>query len=341
MDKTAQKLPELEFRNETIKSLVSRLAGEDVLIVTDPFNYPKVSGAGRCVVAPDNRCEQIPVIKSGPDYCRVIAVGGCAALDIGRACAVGKSITVIPAILSTSCISLDRSVIKYGGINRLEKTWLPEKVIICMPDLMNMPPAELAKWCQSGFGDLFTMAAASIDLQYKKGDLSIDAVIGNVGECFEAVNWVINEFDGYNETSVKALARFLHDSSLVVVIRDDSNLNAAGEHLLYHSLLRLNPQYTSSKPTHGQIVAAGTIIAAAIYREQTGNALILETISKAFKKLGLPLTYDELSKAGIEKRHLEEGLCDIKHLGSHLGDYFKTNDFGILDRIFSAQSPAL
>jgi len=336
MDKTEQKLPELEFRNETIKSLVSRLSGEGVLIVTDPFNYPKVKDAGRCALAPDNRCEQIPVIKSGPFYERVIAVGGCAALDIGRACAVGKSIIVVPSILSTSCISLDRSVIKYGGVNRLEKTQLPEKVIICMPDLMDMPPAELEKWCQSGFGDLFTMAAASIDIQHKKGDLSIEAVTGNVGECFKAIEWVINDFDGYNETSVKALARFLHDSSLVVVVRDDSNLNAAGEHLLYHSLLRLNPQYTSSRPTHGQIVAAGTLIAAAIYREQTGNARILEAISKAFKKLGLPLTYDELSKAGIEKRHLQEGLSYIKHLGSHLGDYFKTNDFGILDRVFSA-----
>ncbi len=334
MNKTLIKLPELEFSDEAISSIIKRISDSETLVVTDPFNFSKIEGISQTVVVHDNSHPQISVIKAGYKYSRIIAVGGCAALDIGRACAIGKSIIVIPAILSTSCISLDRSVIRYNGINKLEKTWLPEKVIVCLPDLLDMPASRLAKWCQSGFGDLFTMVAASIDLQYKRGDLSLEAVIGNVGECFDALEWVIKDFNDYNEVSVRALANFLHDSSLVVVKRDGSELNAAGEHLLYHALLRLNPQYTASHPTHGQIVAAGTLIIAAIYREQTGNNFIFNLISTAFKKLGLPLTYDELSEAGIQKSHLIDGLLAIKSSGSHLGDYFKNENFEILDRIF-------
>ncbi len=330
------KLPDLEFSDENLSALVGRVSDKDTLIVTDPFNYTKIGDAGLSVaVVRNNDSLQIPDLISSCAYSRVLAVGGCAALDIGRACAVGKSIIVIPAILSTSCISLDRSVIRYAGVNRLEKTILPEKVIISLPDMLSMPPRELAKWCQSGFGDLFTMIPASIDLQYKAGDLSREAVLGNIGGCFGALRWVVDSFDGYNESSVRTLAQFLHESSLVVVKRDDSNLNAAGEHLLYHALLRLYPHYTGSRPTHGQIVAAGTLVAAAIYGEQTGDNYIFDLISQAFGKLGLPLTYAELSAAGIERSHLVEGLSAITHLGSHLGDHFKNKDFEILDRIFS------
>jgi len=335
INETPLKLPNLEFSGETLNALVRRVSDKDTLIVTDPFNYPKIGDTGLSVaVVRNNDSLQIPELISSCAYTRVVAVGGCAALDIGRACAVGRSIIVIPTILSTSCISLDRSVIRYSGVNRLEKTILPEKVIISLPDLLSMPPAELAKWCQSGFGDLFTMVAASIDLQYKAGDLSREAVLGNIRDCGGALEWVINSFDGYNESSARALAEFLHESSLVVVKRDNSNLNAAGEHLLYHALLRLYPHYTSARPTHGQIVAAGTLIATAIYSEQTGDNYIFDMISEAFGKLGLPLTYAELSAAGIERSHLIEGLSAILRLGSHLGDHFKNNGFRILDRIF-------
>ncbi len=328
------KLPGLEFFDEPISALVERIADNETLLVTDPYNFAKLSGHKNTVIVRNNDCEQIPLIKENHRYSRIVAVGGCAALDIGRACAGGKPIIVIPAILSTSCISLDRSVIKYDGVNRLEKTTLPEKVMISMKDLLGMPQPELSKWCQSGFGDLFTMIAASIDLQYKLGDMSRDKVIDNVRECFDALDWVIKKFDGYNEISVRALAEFLHESSLVVVLRDNSALNAAGEHVLYHALLKLQPQYTSSRPTHGQIVSAGTILAVYIYGVQTNDMSLYEKLKTAFAKLGLPLSYSELSNAGIEKHHLIEGLASIAASGTHLSDHFKTGNFDILDRVF-------
>jgi len=336
MKEISLKMPDLEFLDESICSIVGRIADNETLLVTDPYNFPKVSGHKNIVVVRNNDSGQIPIIKESREYRRIIAVGGCAALDIGRACAGGKPIIVIPAILSTSCISLDRSVIKYNGVNTLEKTTLPEKVLISMKDLLEMPQSELVKWCRSGFGDLFTMVAASIDLQYKSGDMSRDKVIANVRECFDALEWVIKNFDGYNDFSVRALARFLHDSSLVMVKRDNSALNAAGEHVLYHALLKLQKQYTSLRPTHGQIVAAGTIIAVFIYGEQTRDMSIYEKIRTAFAKLGIAISYGELSIAGIEKEHIVEGLAAITGSGTHLGDYFKTGNFEVLDRIFLA-----
>lgn len=336
MSRTEIALPALEFADETISAAIRRVSDKETLVVTDLYNLPKAEGAGRAVaVVRGNDADQIPAIMRLYDYSRVTAVGGCAALDIGRACAVGKPIVVVPAILSTSCISLDRSVIKYDGVNIMEKTTLPEKVVICLPDILSMPPRELAKWCGSGFGDLFTMIPAAIDMRSRAGDISYETVVESVRDCFDALEWVLHEFDGYNEKSVRKLAKFLHESSLVVVKRDDSALNSAGEHLLYHALLRLYPHYTGARPTHGQIVAAGTLAACAIYREQTGDAIIYGKVRAAFKKLGLPVNYVELAEAGIERDHLIEGLRAIAPLGSHLGDYFKSGDFSILDRIFS------
>ncbi len=329
-----KKIPKLEFTEERITSLVEKLVDDDTLIVTDSYGFPTLSQLGRTALVRDCYAEDVEEIKSGNEYSKVLAVGGCTALDVGRACAVGKEVVTIPTILSTSCISVDRSIIKYPEGSRLEKTVAPTRTIVSIPSIAETHIADLEKWSQSGFGDLFANISASIDLQYEVGNLSYEAVRNNVPECFEALEWVINQFQGYDEDCLRRLATYSHNSSLIVIEREDTKLSAAGEHKLYHKMIDQQKQYREDRPTHGQLVALGTLLAGRIYTKQSGEQKLYEQLVTAYEKLGLPLSYAELHDIGIEREHIVDGLKSIAGSNTHLGDHFAQGDYSLLDRVF-------
>lgn len=324
--------------DKQITSIIEGLVNDDTIIVTDLWGYSRLSKLGRTVVVHDCYIATVDKIKREEKYSKVLAVGGCTALDVGRACAVGKEIITIPTILSTSCISVDRSVIKYTGGSRLEKTIAPIKTIVSIPSIAETPMADLEKWSQSGFGDLFANISASIDLQYKRGNLSYKTVRDNVAECFEALEWVIHQFKGYDEDCLKRLATYSHNSSLNVIERGDTTLSAAGEHKLYHKMIDQNTQYTEDRPTHGQLVALGTLIAGKIFAEQTEDGMIYRQLRTAYEKLRLPLSYKELQNIGIERSHIVQGLESIKDSKTQLGDYFSQRDYSLLDEVFGGKN---
>jgi hypothetical protein len=55
----------------------------------------------------------------------------------------------------------------------------------------------------------------------------------------------------------------------------------------------------------------------------------------SYKKLGLPLDYEELQNIGIESEHIVEGLESITESNTHLGDHFAQGDYSLLDRVFA------
>jgi glycerol dehydrogenase-like iron-containing ADH family enzyme len=329
-----KKIPKLEFTQERITSLVEKLVDDDTLIVTDLYGYPALNQIGRTALVRDCYAESVEEIKRGNEYSRVLAVGGCTALDVGRACAVGKEVVTIPTILSTSCISVDRSIIKYPEGSRLEKTVAPTRTIVSIPSIAETHIADLEKWSQSGFGDLFANISASIDLQYKEENLTYEAVRENVPECFEALEWVINQFNGYDEDCLRRLATYSHNSSLIVIEREDTKLSAAGEHMLYHKMIDQQKQYREDRPTHGQLVALGTLLAGKIFAEETGEQKLYKQLVTAYVKLGLPLSYNGLHDIGVEREHIVDGLESITGSKTHLGDHFSQGDYSLLDRVF-------
>jgi len=329
-----KKTPKLEFTEKRITSVVEELIDENTLIVTDSYGYPALSHIGITALVRDCYIESIKEIKRGNEYSKVLAVGGCTALDVGRACAVGKEVIAIPTILSTSCISVDRSIIKYPEGSRLEKTVAPTKTIVSISSISETHIADLEKWSQSGFGDLFANISASIDLQYKERNLTYETVRENVPECFEALEWVINQFNGYDKSCLRRLAMYSHYSSLIVIERGDTMLSAAGEHKLYHKMIDQQKQYREDRPTHGQLVALGTLLAVRIFREQTGEQKLYEQLVTAYTKLGLPLSYAELQNIGVKRKHIVDGLESIAESNTHLGDHFAQRDYSLLDRVF-------
>jgi len=330
-------IPKLEFTEKRITSIVKDLVDDNTLIVTDLYGFPALNKLGRTALVRDCYAESIEKIKRENTYSKVLAVGGCTALDVGRACAVGKEIITIPTILSTSCISVDRSIIKYPQGSRLVKTIAPTRTIVSIQSILETHIADLEKWSQSGFGDLFANISASIDFQYKASNLTYELVRENVPECFEALEWVISQFKGYDKNCLRRLATYSHNSSLIVIEREDTKLSAAGEHKLYHKMIDQQKQYTEDRPTHGQLVALGTLLVVRIFAEETGIQKLYDQLTAAYAKLGLPLTYDELRDIGIEREHIINGLKSIVENNTYLGDYFTPGDYSLLDRVFSGK----
>ncbi len=331
--------PRLSFTEEELLPLVTRLYTSHTLIVTDDYNYPLLHQVGTVVLAKDQEFEHIESVKRGHVYSRVIAVGGCTALDFGRAAAVGKQLIVVPTILSNSCISVNRSVIKRDGIYKSEETIAPEETIISMPTITNNHAHHVKNWSASGCGDLFSGISASIELEYIKNNKSLKNihakdVIRNVPMCMHALNWAAHDLTEFDRHALELLAHYLHESCLEVIRNGHAQLSAASEHWLYYKMQE-RKQFNKSISTHGKMVSIGNLITTRIFAEETGDFTLYNEMRNAHKKTGLPLTYGDLSNIQLSKVDLMQGIAGLDTKDCLYSDYFSSRDYSVLDRIYS------
>ncbi|KKS51564.1 MAG: hypothetical protein UV17_C0060G0006 [Candidatus Gottesmanbacteria bacterium GW2011_GWA1_42_26] len=152
--------PKLTFTSSSLSTVLKRFGTNRALLVTDTFNHPLVSSFGNTVVVTTNakrHLNDLLVEFSNKKHDVVIAVGGCMALDAGRYFAQQTQtlLFIVPTILSTSCISVDRSVIYARGHYFSIKTTLPRSVHISIPTILKGDSLIVEKWIASGLGDLF------------------------------------------------------------------------------------------------------------------------------------------------------------------------------------------
>ena len=306
-------IPRLLFTHRDTHSIVRENLDDDTLVLTDAHNHDLLKNYTTELIQ-DCCVETVHRIRTRT-WQKVIAVGGCTVLDVGRL-ASAKEVICVPTILSTSCISVNRSVVKQSNRIQSKESATPSNVIISVPDVLQTP----AQWWQSGFGDLFANISASIDIQFKAENLEYEAVRKNVPQSFDALNWVVEEFQGFDEGCVYKLANYLHNSSLDVIERGDTKLSAGGEHELCYKIIAQHPEYTTSKPTHGQIVAIGTLIACKAYSKETQSPLY-NILKQAYRILSLPVNDEDLHRIGIEKEHLIAGLESTVNSPSYLGQF--------------------
>jgi len=326
-------LPALAISDEALPALIEREYTENTLIICDPYNYPEFGRYVRKALVTSCSQNVIKEIVRTYSYDKILAVGGCTVLDIARACAGHAALICFPTILSTTCISCNRSKIQFTNGYRLIKTKQPLKTIISIPYLLQSKEEDLIKWTQSGFGDLFANISASIDLQYQQRDLEIHKIRGNVIESFKALDWVVDAFNGYDEKCLKTLARYLHHSSIEVIKRNNTKLSSGSEHLLYHTIIKKNRPAVSA--THGQIVGIGTLITAKVFSTLTGDDTLFDSLKESFHQLQLPANFGQLRQIGIGKDAIIESLQAIPAKSGILGDYFSNaSSFDILDSIF-------
>lgn len=325
--------PELIITDKPLHDVLDEIFNGNTLLVTDPYNYSLSEKYDNTILV-NNNCyllsyEEIKNIK----FDKVVAVGGCSALDVGRACAEGLKFIAIPTILSTSCISVNISILRAKDKTTKLKTVIPDKTIVSIPELLKTDKKELKKWSSSGFGDLFANISASIDFEYKNNSFSFGNISKNASEAFLALDYVINSFEDYNASVLRNLAIYLHNSSLDVIKRGNNELSAGCEHAFYETIIR-EEKYSNQIQTHGILVSIGTLITSAIYERTYNEKSITEKLKMAYEKLGLPVNYKDLSELGIEKEHIINTLEKLKEQYSITGDYFKYNDYSLLDELF-------
>ncbi len=331
--------PKLIFTEDLLSDLIQKLTQTGTLIITDDYNYPTLKNIKPCILVKDQEIEHIERIKQQMNYTHVIAVGGCTALDFGRACAVGKDLIVVPTILSNACFSADRSVINRNGVYKSERTTAPKKTIISLPTIIENHADHIKHWSASGLGDLLAAVSASIEFEFSKkktfDDVTTDMVNKNVPLCMEALNWALQSFIDYDPITLQKLAYYLHESSVDVIRKGTTKFNAASEHLLYYKMQEAQ-KYQPMRTTHGRIVSIGNLITTRIFAEETGQDYLYETLRIAYKKVGLPLTFKDLESISIKRNHIVQGLIKLSDHDCLYTHYFSSRDFSILNRVFNS-----
>jgi glycerol dehydrogenase-like iron-containing ADH family enzyme len=336
--------PKLIVSAKDIKPILDEMADGQTLLIIDRYIYDGLPDTDMVIQATEQKAEHIQHVRESLTFTKVIAIGGCTALDFGRACAVGgKDLIVIPTLLSNSCLSTNRSVINYGGKYRTEITTAPKETVISLPAIKKRHASgEDNLWTASGFGDLFSALSASIEFEYIRNDSSFtgweaSAVIANIPMCWEALQWVLQlrppqDLNSYQ--IFRKLSLYLHESSLDVIRYGHTKLNAASEHKLYY-MLQEEQQYDKGHATHGMLVAIGTLITTKIFEQETGNAAFYSTMRAAHRRLGLPVSYADLQKKGVLRSHIVKGLDAVMAQTECLyTDYFRGNGYALLDQIF-------
>ncbi len=335
--------PKLKFTSTSLITVLKRLAVKRALFVTDTFNHPLVSSLGDSVAVTTNTkkyLKDILIEFSNQKHDVIIAVGGCMALDAGRYFAqqTQKLLFIVPTILSTSCISVDRSVIHSRGRYFSIKTTLPHSVYISIPTILKGAPSVVRKWTASGLGDLFANISAVLEQEYDRDsdfrNVSFSRLNSQARLSFEALAW-INSWTNFrlDQAIVKRAARFSHLSSLSVIREGNSKLSARSEHALYYQLL-INERYSHALATHGELVSIGTLLITYLYGKSTGSMDLYCELRHAYKKIGIPTTYDELDSIRVRRSHLVRAIRQVGKRSQLYRHLIAPQSTKILDAIY-------
>ncbi|MEK7233042.1 MAG: iron-containing alcohol dehydrogenase [Elusimicrobiota bacterium] len=331
--------PELIFSNDSVDKIAGELADDSTLVLADAHNFPRLEWIGKVIRVTDASVETVRRITTGVQeegVRRVIGIGGCTVLDVARAVAVRATLFLMPTILSTCCISNNRSVLDSGLKSFSYASATSVRTIISLKDLLGMDAAARRHWTQSGMGDYFASISAAVT-----GKTSLETAVAQDPAVFAALDWVFESFRGYNdETSIRAIAEFQHNSGLSDIEQMTNLTRIDDEHAFYKALIELYPEIRSNGPSHGQIVSIGTLLAVKIFSKRSKDDGLYRRLHAAYDKLGLPVSYEGLTKIDLDKKKILSALQLMERgsVKSHeFGFYFSRHGYGILDEIFSAR----
>jgi glycerol dehydrogenase-like iron-containing ADH family enzyme len=297
-----QPRPLLKFAGQDLRLVVREFCAADTLIVTDDYNYPLLADLGRTIAVEDTDAGMIKEVSAVGGYSGVVAIGGCTALDFGRACVKeGQRLVAVPTILSNCCISSDRSVIRHGESYRSEKTAAPEMTVISLPTVEENHADRRKNWSASGLGDLFSAFAAVAETHWAS---AMPGSRNNIFQrhapiCSEALEWVVSVSYPLDIEGLKRLAELLHEFSIVGHVL----VPTGSEHALYYAL-RTQQNYPRMVATHGKLVSIGTLLTLRAWSELNGDFSMYNALQQIYGKIGLPVTYDDLKRIGVMPEHI-------------------------------------
>ncbi len=310
MEIQSRTYPDLVFLDRSLEVLTADFDDDATIFIVDNPQRERLRALRNLVIVDSNCVSHVQAMALGKKTGRIVGVGACAALDVARACAsnFGAQLILIPTFLSTSCISVDRSVLRYDGKYRSSVTRAPSKVFILDEFLDVIDNPLLLRAARAGFGDFFAGISAAIDYSRLHGDCTLERVSDLAGFYFSGIRWVLQHFSGYNRRAMRRLARYSHTSSLMVIKRGDTALSAGGEHRLYYNIMENHLYDIDCPPLHGELVAVGTLISLWAFSQAQGHYELFADFRRACVKLGLPVDMIGLQKIGLPVEKLETGL---------------------------------
>lgn len=333
--------PELIVSNQSLLDSIQKLYTADSVIIADDFNMPRLQSFPNVIHVKTNSIDEVVKVLKDPLFIRakkVIGVGGSGSNDVAKSVAVEKEqlISVI-TILSTNCISTNRSVIGEGLDAISYRAATPVQTIVCLADISQQDDETKVFWTQSGLGDYLSAISAAIDQGYSNNCLDKDILYTYLPEAFANLDWIATSFVDYDSESLRKIAQILHESSLFDII-NNTNLNRiGGEHAFYRLVIEQNPHLRFKNASHGHIVALGTLINAKIATKVTGDESIYKKLLTAFLKIKMPFTSEKLSKLGMTKEVITRAVKELNKgstRSSLMIDYFKQNSVAIIDDLF-------
>lgn len=308
-DLTASQKPRILWRDAELSSVIGAVATKDSLLVCDPHNSALLTDVQcRKEVVDDCRIETITRISADSSYEDIIAVGGCTALDVGRACADGRAVTVVPTILSSSCIGSSTSVIEVQGQFRCTDTSQPKTTLISVPTIVENHSGFGQKWSASGLGDLLSSIGAGVEYLAQQEDWDAD-LVRRMPLSFAALDWLEQSKWPLETRALCELAEHLHEFSL----SGHDQFAVGSEHELYYALRR---KYGHSREvaTHGKVVAFGSLPSVIAWCEQLNDFSLFERIQAAFERVALPVTFRDLAQIGISSEEFFSGFRSAENL---------------------------
>lgn len=227
----------------------------------------------------------------------IVAIGGGRTLDIGKLAAAraGTRVVTVPTQLSHDGICSPVAVVPdHEGRPESLGAITPTAVFLSMPTLLEAPEATI----RAGLGDILANPFALRDwaLAAERGleetdqrswDLSVQA--------YELVRDIVEEANlGARSEVLPRLADALVLSGMAMISAHSSRPASGGEHEISHAIDEL----LGGRAMHGEQVAFGCIISAALYEEDVA------AFRDRLRAVGLPGSPDDL---GLD----EDGLVDI------------------------------
>ncbi|MGA5322107.1 hypothetical protein ACPCIU_16930 [Streptomyces seoulensis] len=331
--------PRLRFVTRPIPEALRAVVDDSTLVLADSHNFPLVRDVGETVLVTEPRADVVHGIRTTYRYEKVVAVGGCSVLDVGRACARSGSLQVFPSILSNSCLSTDRSVLIEDGVRSSRRTVAPVTTVISQPSVEAAHSGPGVKWTTSGLGDLFSSLSAAIEYQCPDDeaalpDVPITRLISHIPVVWAAVEWVLGSPAPVSGLDLRSLARYLHESSLDVLRLGHTRLNAGSEHLLCYRLQEKH-HYPADHATHGRLVSIGTLLVCAMFSRNGGRHSFYGSVRRLYEKSGLPTTYEELAQIGVHREHILHGLDELAETNCLLGRLYRQYAFRMADEVFA------
>ncbi|MBJ7458411.1 MAG: iron-containing alcohol dehydrogenase [Thermoleophilaceae bacterium] len=225
-----------------------------------------IRGAEREIITGNTRAEVERIAATAArDHDALIAVGGGRPIDVAKSAALiaDLPVVIVPTQLSADGIASPISVIaEAGGEVVSERSALPVAVVA---DLETVAAAPIG-FARAGVGDLLGNRSALVDWQIA-ADAGADTVDDFAALLSSCALLLIEGLDltplGRGELPIELARRLLDGlvlSGLAMEIAGSSRPCSGSEHLISHSLDRLEPGTAS----HGEQVAFGTLIATSL-----------------------------------------------------------------------------